>query len=333
MSGPSGKARTIIITGGSAGIGYGCAAAILSSRDGPWHVVVASRDAGRAQAAVDRLAGAARTGHRIEAVPLDLGSLASVRTFAAELTDRLASGGLPPLHGVVCNAGVQAGTTMTVTADGFESTFGVNHLGHFVLVNELLPVLRPSSRVVVVASDTHDPAMKTPVPDPAWNNAYALARGELGPAAASDKPFASGQRRYSTSKLANIYFTYALARRLPAGVTANAYNPGLVLGTDLQRDAAAPVRFVSKQVLPRLRPLVRRIVSPNVRTVQESGEALAWLVTAPELAGTTGRYFDGRQAIRSSHESYDTARAEALWNDSVALTARAGSATSQRSTT
>jgi NAD(P)-dependent dehydrogenase (short-subunit alcohol dehydrogenase family) len=220
---------------------------------------------------------------------------------------------------------VQAGTSMTRTADGFESTFGVNHLGHFLLVNELLPVLQPPARVVVVASDTHDPAQKIRIPDPAWNDVQALARGELGPAAASDKPLAAGQRRYTTSKLANVYFTYALARRLPAGVTANAFNPGLVPGTGLQREAPTPIRFVSKHILPHAKPLLRRLAAPNVHTLEESGGSLAWLATAPELADVTGKYFDQHHAIASSEESYDSARADELWEGSLVLTGRPGS--------
>ena len=315
--------RTVLITGGNTGLGFACASAILKSPAGPpWRIVLGCRDEGRAQAAVDQLTRVAGVAGQVEAMSLDLASLASVRAFAAELIGRTQSGEIPRLHALVCNAGVQAGTTQTETADGFESTFGVNHLGHFVLVNELMSVLPPPARVVVVASDTHDPAKTVGVPAPAWNSTYALARGHLGPAAAADKPFASGQRRYSTSKLANMYFTYALARRLPAGVTANAFNPGLVPGTGLQREAAAPLRFVTKHVLPHARWLLRRVLTPNVHTAEESGGALSWLVTDPELAGTTGKYFDGRRAIPSSEESYDDLRAEELWNDSLALTAR-----------
>lgn len=321
---PTGEARTIVITGGNSGLGYAAAAALLNSTDGPpWHVVVASRNAGRAQEAVDKLAGGARSAHTVEAMSLDLASLASVRAFAADLTDRVTSGKIPPLRALVCNAGVQTGTTTTKTADGFESTFGVNHLGHFLLVNELLPVLQAPSRVVVVASDTHDPALKLG-PAPAWSNTQALARGELAPSATSDNAFVAGQRRYSTSKLANVYFTYALARRLPAGVTANAFNPGMILGTGLGRSLPAPVRFISRHVLPHARPLLRRFVTNNIHTAEESGAALAWLATDPELADITGKYFDGRRAIRSSDDSYDPARADDLWEDSLTLTAQPG---------
>jgi NAD(P)-dependent dehydrogenase (short-subunit alcohol dehydrogenase family) len=181
-----------VITGGNTGLGLACANAILQSPHGaPWQVVLACREEGRAQAAVDQLTRGAGVAGQVEAMLLDLASLASVRAFAAELSKKLSTGTTPPLHAVVCNAGVNSGTTQTATADGFESTFGINHLGHFLLINELLPTLQSPARVVVVAS------------------------GVLGAAAASDNSFVSGQRRYSTSKLANVYFTYALARRLP----------------------------------------------------------------------------------------------------------------------
>lgn len=198
---------------------------------------MASRDAGRTRAAVDELARAARPGHTVAAMALDLASLASVRSFAADLTGRVRSGDVPPLHAVVCNAGVQAGTTRTETADGFESTFGVNHLGHSLLVRELLPVLVAPARVVVVSSDTHDPARELGVPAPAWNDARALARGELGPAAASDQPFAAGQRRYSTSKLANVYL---VLRRRAGGRVVGGQRGADLPRVSLSRTRSAP---------------------------------------------------------------------------------------------
>ncbi len=313
--------RTVVITGGNTGLGLACARAILRTPHGsPWHVILACRDLGRAEAAVAQLTDGTDAVGQVETMSLDLASLASVRAFADELSSRVSMGTVPPVHAVVCNAGVNPGTKTTTTVDGFESTFGVNHLGHFVLVNELLRSLLPPARVVVVASGVHDPAQKNGVPTPAWNSPAALARGELGPAAAADKPFASGQRRYSTSKLANVYFTHALAGRLPTGITANAFDPGLMPETGLMREAPALFRFVLSHVLPRAIPLLR-LYTPNVHTAKESGEALARLVTDPELSATTGRYFEGRREIRSSDESYNDERAEELWNASAALTA------------
>jgi NAD(P)-dependent dehydrogenase (short-subunit alcohol dehydrogenase family) len=233
--------RTVLITGGNSGLGFACASAILKSPQGAsWRIVLACRDKGRAQAAVDQLTDGAIAVGQVEVMSLDLASLASVRAFAVELIKRLNAGTIPPLHAVVCNAGMNPLNTKTTTADGFEATFGINHLGHFLLINQLLPALQSPGRVVVVASGIHDPAQKSGVPAPAWNDPTALARGELGPAGAADKSMAYGQRRYSTSKLANVYFTYALARRLPAEITANAFDPGLMPRTGLMREAPAP---------------------------------------------------------------------------------------------
>jgi NAD(P)-dependent dehydrogenase (short-subunit alcohol dehydrogenase family) len=137
-----------------------------------------------------------------------------------------------------------------------------------------------------------------------------------------DKPLAGSRRRYATSKLANVYFTYGLARRLPAGVTVNAFDPGLMPGTGLVREAPAPVRFANTHVGPHIIPLLRRVHHPNVHTVRESGDALARLVTDPALADVTGKYFEGQREIPSSDESYDEARAEELWQVSEILTTR-----------
>jgi NAD(P)-dependent dehydrogenase (short-subunit alcohol dehydrogenase family) len=158
------------------------------------------------------------------------------------------------------------------------------------------------------------------MPAPAWNEPAALARGELGPAGAADKPGTDSRRRYATSKLANVYFSYALARRLPSGVTVNAFDPGLMPGTGLAREFPRPLRWIWLHVLPPLIPLLRLLLSPNIHTVDESGGALARLLVDPALAGTSGKYFEGRSELRSSEESYDQAHAAELWDASALLT-------------
>lgn len=255
-------------------------------------------------------------------MPLDLASLASVRRFADAIARRLSEGDLPSPQGLVCNAGVQG--KKTFTRDGFETTFGVNHLGHFLLVNLLVPLLVAPARIAVVASGVHDPAQRTGMPAPAWNQAAALARGDLGPEAAADSDAVDSRRRYSTSKLANVYFAYSLARHLPQGITVNAFDPGLMPGTGLAREYPALLRWLWLHVLPHIVPLLRLLISPNVHTVEESAAALTRLIVDPALASTTGKYFEGMREIRSSDASYDGVRAAELWHGSLTLTGLVG---------
>ncbi|HST58797.1 MAG TPA: SDR family NAD(P)-dependent oxidoreductase, partial [Longimicrobium sp.] len=114
--------HTLVITGGNAGIGLTCARAIAAAEPRA-HLVLACRDVGRASVEAQRIAAA--SGARVEALPLDLASLASVREFAA----RLQADGRPPLRALVCNAGTQVVSGTRYTHDGIELTFGVNHLG------------------------------------------------------------------------------------------------------------------------------------------------------------------------------------------------------------
>jgi NAD(P)-dependent dehydrogenase (short-subunit alcohol dehydrogenase family) len=246
---------------------------------------------------------------------------------------RLAHGTLPPLHALVLNAGLQVLSGTTYTEDGFETTFGVNHLGHFLLVNLLLPRLTAPARVVFVGSGTHYSELRvawlsrlTGVPAPRWRGADASAWPERfpDPAEATDSAAVVGRRRYATSKLVVLYDAYELCRRLAAAnvgeptapVTVNVFDPGLMPGSGLARDATAVELFLWRHVLPAL-----RFVVPGVSSTGRSGKALARLVLDPALAGVTGRYFVGMQQRPSSQESYDDAKATELWEASAALVA------------
>lgn len=191
---PDLSGRTIVVTGSTGGIGRAAATAFSAAGA---HVVVAARDAEKAAATVRALP---RTG---ESRALDLASLASVRRFAAEWDG--------PIDVLVNNAGVSA-RALTRTEDGFESDFGVNHLGHFALTTLLLP--RVTDRVVTVASQA-ERAARLDLDDPNWER----------------RPYAPS-RAYNDSKLANLLFTSELQRRLTvvgSPVRAMAAHPGLVV--------------------------------------------------------------------------------------------------------
>lgn len=201
---------------------------------------------------------------------------------------------------------------MKYTEDGIETTFGVNHVGHALLFHLLYPFTGDDARVVVVASGTHDPAQKSGLPDAKYNTAEEIAH----PKAGEEK--LNGRGRYSTSKLTNILWTYALSRRF-AGLkekhmTVVAFDPGLMPGTGLAREGNAIERFLWNHVLPRVMWLIRMTVLENVHTPRESGENLAWAATE---SVETGVYFEGRRKIDSSVDSYDVGKQEDLWEWTV----------------
>ena len=308
--------RTVVVTGGNSGLGYECAKTLAEA--GGWHVLIASRDDERNTQAVTRIVEA--TGNKqVSAMRLDLASLKQIREFARKLEES----GLPPVRAVVCNAGVQVVSGVTRTEDNFETTFGVNHLGHFLLVNLLLPRMKAPARVVVVSSGVHDPAQWTGMPAPRYHNAKAAAYPETDVAAAArDDVSTAGRRAYATSKLCNVLFAYELSRRLQAeqvdnaqpAVTVNSFDPGLMPGSGLARDYGTAMRLVWNYMLPALRLFV-----PNVNSLEKSGKALAALVTDPALEQVTGRYFVGSRQAASSKESHDEAKARELWETSAEL--------------
>jgi protochlorophyllide reductase len=292
----SDTSRTVVVTGATRGLGLHTAEALAATPG--WRVVLAVRDERAGGELAERLGGAV--------VPLDLASLASVRAAAVRLAADHA-----PLHGLVLNAGLQVTRTGRTTADGFEVTFGVNHLGHFLLTTALhdLGALAPGARIAVVASGTHFGtfAKSGPYPRPRWRDARALATPQEG----------SGQVAYATSKLANVLFGLEAARRYAGEATVNVFDPGLMPATGLARDYGP----VQRRIYAAMEPLLRRL--PFGARPELSGAALARLVTDPALAGMTGRYVEIDAPAEPSPLARDRARAEQLWRDSEALVSAA----------
>ncbi len=292
--------KTAIITGASSGLGLECARALLRS-DPSWHIVLAVRDTGRGAEAVKQLGEP----QRCTVMRMDLASLTSVRAFV----ENVRAAALPSLHAIVCNAGVQVVSGTERTEDGIEMTFGVNHLGHFALVQGLLGELAHPARILVVSSGTHDPSKRTGMPDPRYTSAADLAHPH------AEQSADDGRRRYTTSKLCNVLFTYELDRRLGdgTGVTVNAFDPGLMPGSGLARDYPPLQRLAWRYLLPALRVL------PGVRSTRTSGRYLAALANDARFDGVTGQYFDGLRPIKSSADSYDRDKALDLWETSEEL--------------
>ena len=210
------RPQTIVITGGTSGLGYVYARTFAASHLDR-HIIIASRNQRQGTRAVHMLRH--KTGNQhIEWMPLDLASLASVRAFAREVAAR----DLPPIRTLICNAGLQVVSGTTYTQDGFEMTFGVNCLWHFLLVNMLLPQMVAPARIVFVSSDAHDPEHQSSLHrfvglnPPRYRDARALAWPEQypDPQERNETPQKIGMRRYSTFKLCDVFYAYEFARRL-----------------------------------------------------------------------------------------------------------------------
>ncbi|MEZ4675943.1 MAG: SDR family NAD(P)-dependent oxidoreductase [Caldilineaceae bacterium] len=305
--------KIAIITGGNRGLGYETAKALAT--DPAWAVMLACRDITAGIAAARQIKQTTGNGHIIPRY-LNLASLASVRKFAADV----AAANLPPIATLICNAGVSKTTVQERSIDGYEMTFAVNHLGHFLLTQLLLSQLTPPARILVVSSGLHDAdQVAGPMQPPRYVNAELAAHPDRDPDRPADDADAGGQA-YSTSKLCNMLFTLELARQLEAagieGITVNALNPGLMAGTGLGREGKGFTRFAWYYILPLLRPLMGNMA----RTAADSGKDLAYLATAPELADTTATYFDGRTPAEPANAVQDRAVAAELWHSSICLT-------------
>jgi len=275
------RGRTCMITGASSGIGR--ATALALARMGATLFLVC-RDRGRGEATIAEIRAVTGNGD-VALLLADLSSQHSIRQLAR---DFLAT--QQPLHVLVNNAGVvNIGRTLTV--DRIETVFGVNHLAYFLLTMLLLERLEASApaRIVNVASDAH--------------RFGTMNFDDLG-----------GTQRYRTmriygqSKLANILFTYELARRLGGSkVTVNCLHPGAV-ATGLGKNNGAWARVLT------------RMLSPFFRSAENGAATSIYLASSPDVAGVTGKYFSNCKDTRSSKESCDAAVARRLWEVSARMT-------------
>ena len=268
--------KVAIVTGANTGIGFETARGLLEKGA---TVILGCRDLEKGEKARAELVES--TGSQAATVMLlDLANLARLRNFVTKFEAQF-----PRLDLLVHNAGVWP-RTRRKTVDGFELTLGVNHLGPFFLTHLLRPMLERSapSRVVVVTSSLHISAAID------FEDLQFKVRKHQGGIA------------YGQSKLCNVMFTHALARRLEGkGVTVNSVHPGVV-ATELTREAparAAPVR--------------------GLLTPREGAVGSLHLATSPELEGVSGRYFEGTVEKTPSNFSQDVAAQERLWAMSLTL--------------
>jgi retinol dehydrogenase 14 len=275
--------RTVLVTGGTGGIGK--ATALGLARMGA-HLAITGRDRERTESAAREIREAG--GGQVDVFVADLSSQSEVRRLADEVLQSL-----PRIHVLVNNVGGYW-KTRHVTADGLERTFALNHLAPFLLTSLLLERLGQSApaRVVTVSSN-------------------AQAMGKIDFDDLQGEQSYSGSRAYNQSKLANVLFTYELARMLPrlqaGAVTANALHPGVVNTSFGAEDPGG----VQRLLVPFARPFMKSPARGAATSVH--------LASSPELEGVTGGFFASSKPRKSSKRSYDQATAARLWQVSAAL--------------
>jgi len=274
--------KTVLVTGGTGGIGYATAAGLvrLGARVGivgrdPSHAEQAARELRQIDSAAE-----------VDVFTVDLSSQAEVRRLADE-----ALATYPRLDVLVNNVG-GFWAHRHETVDGLEYTFALNHLAPFLLTRLLLPRLTESGQArVVTVSAGAQVIGRIDFDDLQGRNGY------------------SSQRAFNQSKLANVLFTYELARRTAGtGVTANVLHPGLTDTNFGQEDMLLWMRLT--------RPLAR----PFMKSPEQGAQTSIYLASSPEVEGVTGRYFVGRRSKRSAARSLDEQVASRLWSVSAHLT-------------
>ena len=284
------QAWVAVVTGASSGVGKAAAKALVARG---WHVIAQGRDPERTAVAEAEIRAAA-AGAKVDMVCADLSLMSDTARMAKKI------GGLTgKIHALLNNAG-GVRSELAITPEGNEATFAGNHLGHFLLTNRLMPLLRAAAatskestvRVLSVSSTGHEHC-----PGLDWDDLQQT------------RAWTSG-RSYCLAKLCNILFTRELARRVAAdGIVANAMHPGVVASNFVNHAEPGMKRYME----------TLESVSPEA-----GADTLVWLATAPEAGRVTGGYFHKREALNPAPTALDEAVAARLWRESEALLARAG---------
>jgi NAD(P)-dependent dehydrogenase (short-subunit alcohol dehydrogenase family) len=270
------KKNVAVITGANSGIGK---ATCIELAGAGASVIMVCRDRERGEEALEHVRKSSGN-HSVELMLCDLGSMHSIRDFCRRVKEKHQQ-----INILINNAGVVL-PGYHKTADGFELHFGVNHLGHFLLTLELLPLLTAGApaRIINVSSGAHK-AGKINFNDINLEKKYSFWRA------------------YAQSKLANILFTYELSDRLKGtGVTANCFHPGAVatrLG--INRDSGFGT-------------LITRLLKPFFLTPEKGAETAIYLAVSDDVEGVSGKYFYKKRQLSSSKRSNDKEASAKLWD-------------------
>ena len=272
--------KTYLVTGATSGLGLQIA--LLLARTGDVRLILPVRDAARGEQL--RREAMAAGAAQVDTPAMDLASLQSVADYLGTLSKAHALS----LDGVLLNAGMQAANRLAFTHDGYETSFAVNHLAHYLLMDGLLPYLADGARAGWTASGTHDPketsARMAGFRGARYTSAARLARGDYGP---DTSPAQACKDAYATSKFCEMVSARLFAGRAPEAAFFFSFDPGLMPGTGLARQHDRVGRFVWRHVMTRLARFM-----PGTSTTQRSAAIAVDLLTGKLAAAENGAYFN-----------------------------------------
>ncbi|MFW9947436.1 MAG: SDR family oxidoreductase [Candidatus Odinarchaeota archaeon] len=274
------KEKLCVITGANAGIGKETAIQLAAKG---YHIIMICRNREKAEIAQNEIKEKSAN-ERIDLLIADLASLKSVGNVAKAFKQKYEY-----LHVLINNAGIFNRKRM-VTENGYESTFAVDYLAHFLLTNSLLDIIKKSapSRIINVSSNIH--------------LYFKINFDDL----MSEKKYSS-QKAYANAKFALVLFTYELARRLDGtGVTVNALHPG-----HAKTKMITPTKKSSK--------IFQHLISPLIKSPEEAARTSVYLASSPEVEGITGKYYKKCKPVKSHKLTYDESLQTKLWRISEKL--------------
>ena len=283
--------KTIIITGSSNGLGLETVKKIARNfKD--FRIIMACRNLSKANSLKEEIIKETKNNNLI-VMEIDTSSLESVQNFVKSYK----SSPYGKIYSLVCNAGI-GGNNIGTSKDGYDIMFATNHLGHFLLVNSLIPYIEENGRIIIVSSDMHDPPKEMIKENFEWIGTEKIAK--------PDENLAKSNIRYSYSKLCNLYFTYEFKKRMKdKKILINAFTPGFIPETGLSGGRKIP---------PQMIKMIAEKFPERMGDLEKSSQALCDIITMENLSND-GDYFDrSTKTIKTSELSYKEDNWNELWD-------------------
>ena len=285
--------KNIIITGCSNGLGLETVKKIAKNFKN-FRIIMACRNLSKTNPLKEEIIKETKNNNLI-VMEIDTSSLESVHNFVMKYK----SSSFGKIYALVCNAGI-GGHSIGTSKDGYDIIFATNHLGHFLLVNSLIPYMEENGRIIMVSSDMHDPPKDMIKANFEWIGTEKIAKPE--------ENLAKSNVRYSYSKLCNLYFTYEFKKRMKdKKIIINAFTPGFIPETGLGGGRKVP---------PQIIKMIAEKHPERMGDLEKSSQALCDIIVMENLLNN-GDYFDrSTKTIKTSELSYNEENAKELWDRS-----------------